>query len=48
MTLDEKRNLAEKLATEKYAEHWMSALWGSAKVLLSEKDFDIIIRVMEK
>ena len=44
----EKRQLAEKLAKEKYAENYLSALWGSAQVLLQEKDLDTIIRVMEK
>jgi len=48
MTIFEKRELAEKLAKEKYTENYLSALWGSAQVLLQEKDLDTIIRVMEK
>jgi hypothetical protein len=48
MTKDEKKDLAVKLAKEKYGENWLAGLWGSAAVLLSEKDFQIIINVMEK
>jgi hypothetical protein len=48
MTIYEKRELAYKLAKEKYAENAHSALWGSASVLITEKDLDTIIRVMEK
>ena len=44
----EKRDLALALAKEKYGEYAHSALWGSAQVLLQEKDLDTIIRVMEK
>jgi len=28
-------------------EFYLSALWGSASVLLTEKDLDIIVKVME-
>jgi hypothetical protein len=48
MNLHEKRELAYNLAKERYAENAHSALWGSASVLLTEKDLDTIIRVMEK
>ncbi len=48
MSLDEKRKLAEKLAKEKYGDQWLAGLWGCAGVLLSEKDFKVIISVMEK
>jgi hypothetical protein len=44
----DKRQLAYDLAKERYGEHAHSALWGSASVLLSEKDLDTVIRVMEK
>jgi hypothetical protein len=44
----DKRQLAYALAKEKYAENAHAALWGSASVLLSEKDLDTVIRVMEK
>ena len=44
----DKRQLAYALAKEQYGEHAHSALWGSASVLLSEKDLDTVIRVMEK
>jgi hypothetical protein len=47
MIKDDKKDLAIKLAKEKYGENWLAGLWGSAAVLLSEKDFDIIIKVME-
>ena len=48
MTKDEKLDLAVKLAKEKYGENWLAGLWGSARVLLSEKNVDVIVRVMEK
>jgi hypothetical protein len=46
----DKRQLAYDLAKEKYGDtgHTYAALWGSASVLLSEKDLDTVIRVMEK
>jgi len=47
LTKDEKRTLAISLAKEKYGEQWLSGLWGCASVLLSEKDFQVIINVME-
>lgn len=48
MTKDEKRDLAISLAKAKYGEQWLAGLWGCAAVLLSEKDFQVIISVMEK
>ena len=48
MNKDEKIDLAVNMAKEKYGEHWLAGLWGSARVLLSEKDLDVIIKVMEK
>jgi hypothetical protein len=48
MIKDEKRDLAISLAKEKYGDNYLSGLWGCAGVLLSEKDFDVIISVMEK
>lgn len=50
MSIHEKRDLAYALAKEKYGDtgHTYAALWGSASVLLSEKDLDTVIRVMEK
>lgn len=48
MTKDEKIDLAVNMAKEKYGEMWLAGLWGSARVLLSEKDLDVIIKVMEK
>ena len=48
MTIYDKRELAYKLAKEKYGVNAHSALWGSASVLIEEKDLDTIIRVMEK
>jgi len=47
MIRDEKKDLAIKLAKEYYGENYLSALWGSASVLLTEKDLDIIVKVME-
>jgi hypothetical protein len=48
MSTYDKRELAYKLAKEKYGENAHAALWGSASVLISEKDLDTVIRVMEK
>ena len=47
MILQEKRDLAIALAKEYYGDNYLSALWGSASVLLTEKDLDIIVKVME-
>ena len=48
MDKQDKRDLAYKLAVEKYGDNAYVALWGSAGVLLSDKDLDVIIKVMEK
>jgi len=48
MIKDELRDEAIRLAKEKYGDNYLSALWGSAGVLLTEKDLQIIINVMEK
>lgn len=48
MTIQDKRDLALALAKEAYQENNYAALWGSASVLLTEKDLDTVIRVMEK
>ena len=48
MIKDDKKDLAIKLAKEKYGDQWLAGLWGCASVLLSEKDFDVIASVMEK
>jgi hypothetical protein len=48
MIKDELRDKAIELAKEKYGENYLSALWGSASVLLTEKDLQIIVNVMEK
>jgi hypothetical protein len=48
MIKDELRDEAIRLAKEKYGDNYLSALWGSAGALLTEKDFQIIINVMEK
>ena len=47
MIRDEKKELAVKLAKEKYGDNYLAGLWGCAGVLLTEKDFQIIINVME-
>ena len=44
----DKRELAITLAKEKYGDNYLSALWGSASVLLTEKDLEVVIKVMEK
>jgi hypothetical protein len=44
----DKRELAYSLAKEAHGVLAHSALWGSASVLLTEKDLDVIIKVMEK
>jgi len=48
MNTYDKRELAYALAKEKYGDHALAYLWGSASVLLTEKDLDVVIRVMEK
>ncbi len=48
MTKDELREKAIKLAKDKYGDNWLAGLWGCAGVLLTEKDFKVIISVMEK
>ena len=47
MIRDEKADLAVSLAKEKYGDNYLAGLWGSAKVLLSERDLDVIINVMK-
>ena len=44
----DKRQLAYALAKEAHGIQAFAALWGSASVLLSDKDLDVIIKVMEK
>ena len=48
MNTQELRDEAVKLAKEKYGENWLAGLWGCAGVLLTDKDFKVIISVMEK
>jgi hypothetical protein len=48
MIKDELREQAVAMAKEKYGDNWLAGLWGCAGVLLTEKDFKIIISVMEK
>jgi hypothetical protein len=48
MDKQDKRDLAVKLAKEKYGDNYLSALWGSAGALLTETDLDVMIKVMEK
>ena len=48
MSTYDKRKLAYKLAQENFGAQAWAALWGSASVLLTEKDLDTVIRVMEK
>jgi hypothetical protein len=48
MTNHELRNKAVELAKEKYGDNWLAGLWGSASVLLSDKDLKVIVSVMEK
>jgi hypothetical protein len=47
MIKDELRDEAVKLAKEKYGDNYLAGLWGCAGVLLTEKDFKVIISVME-
>jgi hypothetical protein len=46
MSLQDKRDLALALAKENFGDHAYAALWGSASVLLSDNDLDIVIKVM--
>ena len=48
MNTQELRDEAVKLAKEKYGDNWLAGLWGCAGVLLTDKDFKVIISVMEK
>ena len=48
MTRDEKIAKCVELAKEKYGEHYLAGLWGSAQVLLPETKLNAIIKVMEK
>lgn len=48
MIKDELRDKAIELAKEKYGDNYLAGLWGSASVLLTEKDLQVIINVMEK
>lgn len=48
MTKNELREQAVTMAKEKYGDNWLAGLWGCAGVLLTEKDFQVIISVMEK
>jgi homoserine kinase len=47
MNTYDKRQLAYALAKEAHGDNAWAALWGSASVLLSDKDLDVIIKVME-
>jgi hypothetical protein len=47
MSIHDKRDLAFSLAKENHGDQKYAALWGAAAVLLSEKDLDVIIKVME-
>jgi hypothetical protein len=46
MNTQELRDEAVKLAKEKYGDNWLAGLWGCAGVLLTDKDFKVIISVM--
>ena len=48
MDTQELKANAEKLAKEKYQEHYMAALWGSASCFLTDEQFKTIAKVMEK
>ena len=48
MNTVDKRKIAYEMAKEKYGNDAWAALWGSASVLLTEKDLDTVIKVMEK
>jgi hypothetical protein len=47
MSINDKKDLAYALAKEAHGIQAFAALWGSASVLLTEKDLDVIIKVME-
>ena len=46
MNTVDKRKLAYELAKETHGDLAYVALWGSASVLLSDNDLDIVIKVM--
>lgn len=47
MTRNEKIAKCSELAKEQYGDQWLAGLWGSAQVFLSERNLDLIIKVME-
>ena len=47
MTKDEKIEKITTMAKAQYGDHWLAVLWGSSRVLLSDKDLNIIIKVLE-
>jgi hypothetical protein len=48
MTKDEKIEKITNMAKKEYGDNWLAVLWGSSRVLLSDKDLNIIISVLEK
>jgi hypothetical protein len=48
MTKDEKIAKVTKLAKEQFGDNYLACLWGSSRVLLSDKDLNIILSVLEK
>jgi hypothetical protein len=47
MTKDEKIAKITEMAKTQFGDNWLACLWGSSRVLLSDKDLNIIIRVLE-
>lgn len=48
MTKDEKIAKVAEMAKAEYGDNWLAVLWGSSRVLLSDRDLDIILSVLEK
>jgi hypothetical protein len=48
MTKDEKIAKITEMAKAEYGDNWLAVLWGSSRVLLSDRDLNIIISVLEK
>jgi len=47
MTKDEKIAKVTELAKAQFGDNYLACLWGSSRVLLSDNDLNIILKVLE-
>ena len=47
MTKDEKIAKVTELAKAQFGDNYLVCLWGSSRVLLSDSDLNIILKVLE-